>query len=165
MIKYVQGDILLSEAQAIAHCVAPHDHFNQGLALALRDSYPAMAKDFRHYCKQVNPKAGETWLWACADKVVFNLMAQEPAESSNANPGKATIKSLKNALKALVKQLKKENIFSLAIPRIATGVGGLDWGDVQPLLEEYLGSIDTEVVVYEKYVAKEKAVENLQKAA
>ena len=58
MITRVRGDILLSDAQAIAHGVAPHDHFNQGLALSLRKRHPAMAKDFRHYCHQQNPKAG-----------------------------------------------------------------------------------------------------------
>ena len=41
MITKVRGDILLSGAQAIAHGVAPHDHFNQGLALALRERHPA----------------------------------------------------------------------------------------------------------------------------
>ncbi|MFX3658299.1 MAG: hypothetical protein ACN6I7_03995 [bacterium] len=50
MLKEVSGDILLSNAQVIAHGVAPGDHFNQGLALSLRERYPAMAKDFRHYC-------------------------------------------------------------------------------------------------------------------
>jgi O-acetyl-ADP-ribose deacetylase (regulator of RNase III) len=43
MITKVQGDILLSKAQAISHGVAPYDHFNQGLALALRERAPAMA--------------------------------------------------------------------------------------------------------------------------
>ena len=64
MITKVRGDILLSDTKAIAHGVAPHDHFNQGLALALRERHPAMAKDFRHYCHQANPKPGHAWLWA-----------------------------------------------------------------------------------------------------
>ena len=51
MLEEVAGDILLSKAQVIAHGVAPGDHFNQGLALALRERYPAMARDFRHYCQ------------------------------------------------------------------------------------------------------------------
>ncbi len=61
MIKEVSADILLSKAQVLAHGVAPEDHFNQGLAPALRQQYPAMAKDFRHYCQVVHPKAGELW--------------------------------------------------------------------------------------------------------
>ena len=52
MIREVQGDILRTTAQAIAHGVAPGDHFAHGLALALREKYPVMAKDFRHYSHQ-----------------------------------------------------------------------------------------------------------------
>ena len=37
MIKYVKGDLLLSEAELVAHGVAPGDHFDHGLALALRE--------------------------------------------------------------------------------------------------------------------------------
>jgi O-acetyl-ADP-ribose deacetylase (regulator of RNase III) len=59
MIKEVTGDILLSKAGAIAHGVAPHDDFKQGLALALREQWPAMYKDFRHYCQTYNPKPGD----------------------------------------------------------------------------------------------------------
>jgi O-acetyl-ADP-ribose deacetylase (regulator of RNase III) len=46
MIHEVAGDILLSTAQAIAHGVAPNDHFDSGLALGLREKWPSMAKDF-----------------------------------------------------------------------------------------------------------------------
>ena len=41
MIKEVHGDILLTSAQAIAHGVAPNDHFDRGLALSLRENYPS----------------------------------------------------------------------------------------------------------------------------
>ncbi|MCE2791654.1 MAG: hypothetical protein LW697_04265 [Blastopirellula sp.] len=66
MIQLVSGDILLTQAQAMAHGVAPFDHFNQGLALALREQWPAMVKDFRHWCHNQNPKPGEVWQWVGA---------------------------------------------------------------------------------------------------
>jgi len=43
MIKEVSGDILLSGARAIVHGVAPGDHFDTGLALSLREAWPALA--------------------------------------------------------------------------------------------------------------------------
>lgn len=61
MLKEVTGDILLSTAAAIAHGVAPNDNFKQGLALALREQWPGMYKDFRHYCQTYNPKPGSAW--------------------------------------------------------------------------------------------------------
>ena len=64
MIQEVSGDIILSGAELIAHGVAPADHFNQGLALSLRKRWPAMAKDFRHWCHQTHPKPGAAWIWS-----------------------------------------------------------------------------------------------------
>ena len=47
MIKEVAGDILLSGAQAIAHVVAPNDHFDSGLAAGrCASAGTALVKDF-----------------------------------------------------------------------------------------------------------------------
>lgn len=164
MITTVRGDILLSEAQAIAHGVAPHDHFNQGLALALRDRHPAMAKDFRHFCHQQSPKAGNAWLWAGPERVIINLMTQDPAPNNKAHPGKATTQNINHALKQLRRILDKEGIESVALPRLATGVGGLEWGEVEPLVEKYLGDLEIPVIVYGTYEKGKKASEQLSKA-
>lgn len=162
MITKVRGDILLSDAQAIAHGIAPHDHFNQGLALALRERFPAMAKDFRHYCHQQNPKAGHAWLWAGPERVIINLMTQEPAPDNKAHPGKATAHNINHALKELRGIIEKEGISSIALPRLATGVGGLEWSDVEPLIEEHLGDLKIPVVIYEVYDKDQKAAEALE---
>lgn len=159
MITKVRGDILLSDARAIAHGVAPHDHFNQGLALALRERHPAMAKDFRHYCHQENPKPGHAWLWAGPERVVINLMTQEPAPGEKAHPGKATAHNVGHALKALRKILEDEAIPSVALPKLATGVGGLDWSEVEPLIESHLGDLNIPAIIYETYEKGQKAKE------
>lgn len=165
MIKEVSGDILLSKAQAVAHGIAPHDHFNQGLALSLRENFPAMAKDFRHYCHQQNPKPGKAWLWAGAEgKIIINLMVQEPPKDENSHPGKAKEKYISGALKDLRKIIEKENISSLALPRLATGVGGLEWGNVEPLIRQILGDLDITIFVYTEYHKGEKAKESLKAA-
>jgi O-acetyl-ADP-ribose deacetylase (regulator of RNase III) len=161
MITTVTGDILLSDAQAIAHGVAPGDHFNQGLALALRERFPAMAKDFRHYCHQEHPKAGHAWLWAGPEKVVINLMTQDAAPDEKAHPGKATAHNVGHALKELRGLIEKEGIKSIALPRLANGVGGMDWDAVEPLIKQHLGDLKIPVIVYERYEKGAKAEEKL----
>ena len=52
MIKKVQGDIMLSKADAMAHGVAPMDHFDSGLAASIREDYPSLYKDFRSSSEQ-----------------------------------------------------------------------------------------------------------------
>lgn len=153
MLKEVSGDILLSKAQVIAHGVAPEDHFNQGLALSLREQYPAMAKDFRHYCQVSHPKPGDIWTWAGTDgKRVVNLMTQEAPKSKQSHPGKATTHNVNLALRHLRKLAEDEGFTSIALPKLATGVGGLDWSEVQPLIDNHLGDLDIPVYLYTSYV-------------
>lgn len=149
MIREVEGDILLSTAQAMAHGVAPNDHFDSGLALALRERWPAMVKDYRHYCQTNHPKTGEIWTWSGADgRSIVNLMTQSAAYGHGEKPGKATPESLNHSLKALAKMVQAEGIKSLALPRLATGVGGLDWAAVKPLVLKHLGELGIPVYVY-----------------
>ena len=160
MIRDVEGDILLSKAQVVAHGVAPGDHFDSGLALALRERWPAMVKDFRHYCQTSNPEAGSIWFWAGAGSpAIINLMVQEAAARHGDKPGKATLENVHHALKALAKLVVKENIQSLALPRLATGVGGLDWSDVKLLVEKHLGGLGIPVFVYTVYHKNVAAME------
>ncbi len=160
MIKEVEGDILLSKADAIAHGVAPMDHFDSGLAAAIRQDYPSLYKDFRHYCQTYHPKPGEVWLWQSADKrKIFNLLTQEPPVSASGHPGRASLSAVRHALKKLAHLVQEEKIQSLALPRVATGVGALDWDDVKPVIEEQLGDLNIPVYVYSKYVKAQAAAE------
>jgi len=160
MIKEVSGDILLSDAQVIAHGVAPNDNFNQGLALGLRKKMPALYRDFRHYCQVSHPKMGELWPWLSVDdRLIVNLFTQESAYGHGAKPGKANTAYVNHALKELHKLIENKNIKSVALPRLATGVGALDWDDVYPLIEKQLGNLSIPVYVYSKFKVGEKAEE------
>ncbi|MCB9763623.1 MAG: Appr-1-p processing protein [Alphaproteobacteria bacterium] len=160
MIFDVTGDLLLSDAQLLAHGVAPADHFKHGLALALRERWPAMVKDFRHYCHLNHPKAGGVWTWGGPGGVrIANLMTQEPAADEGGVPGRATLPNVNHALRALRALIDEEGFTSVALPRLATGVGGLDWAEVRPLIEHHLGDAGIPVYVYATYHAGVKADE------
>jgi O-acetyl-ADP-ribose deacetylase (regulator of RNase III) len=159
-IYEVEGDILLTEAVAVAHGVAPNDNFANGLALPLRERWPAMYKDFRHYGQVSTPKSGEVWSWAGAGNVnILKLFTQEAPPSHGANPGKASVENINHCLKALRKTIESEKFSSVALPRLATGVGGLDWKDVKPLIEKHLGNLPIPVYVYYTYHPGVKAKE------
>ena len=160
MIHYVAGDILLSGAQAIAHGVAPKDPMTQGLARALHEKFPAMHKDYHHWCDQAHPKPGAAWLWGGPEGVrVVNLITQEGGYGHGGQPGRATVKHVRDALRELVRITEAEGFTSLALPRVATGVGALDWDEVRPVIEERLGGLPIPIFVYEEYHAGQRADE------
>ncbi|MEZ5445521.1 MAG: macro domain-containing protein [Gammaproteobacteria bacterium] len=162
MIREVSGDILLSEAAVIAHGVSPNDSFHAGLALQLREHWPAMYKDFRHYCQTHHPKPGGVWTWmAPGGKRIVNLFTQESAYGQGERPGRATTHNVGHAMKALRELIEREGYTSVALPRLATGVGGLDWNEVQPIIEQHLGDLQIPILIYVTYHAGRKAEERL----
>lgn len=160
MIHEVTGDILFTAAPVIAHGVAPNDHFNSGLALALRERWPAMVKDFRHYYHVSHPKPGEVWVWSGPEGArIANLMTQEPAEGDHGHPGRATEANVNHALHKLRQEIQKGDYSSVALPKLACGVGGLSWEAVAPLIEHHLGDLGIPVYAYVHYEAGVAAAE------
>lgn len=161
MIKQVTGDILLSDAQALAHGIAPNDHFDSGLAFSLRQDWPALYKDFRHYLHTAHPQPGGLWVWTRADgRRVINLFTQEPAPGEHARPGQASYHNVNLCLREMHKLVESETITSLALPRLATGVGGLEWDQVEPLIQQHLGSLKIPILLYTTFQKGVKAAEN-----
>jgi O-acetyl-ADP-ribose deacetylase (regulator of RNase III) len=153
MIKEVQGDILASKAALIAHGVAPNDDFHSGLALALRERWPAMYKDFRHYCQTTSPTPGSLWTWSGPQGArICCLLTQDGAPGHHGGkPGRASLANVGHALRALRKEIDDIGCTSVALPRLATGVGGLDWNDVLPLIREHLSKKGLTTFVYSTY--------------
>jgi len=156
MIHELSGDLLLTKAEMLAHGVAPGDDFKNGLALALREAFPALYKDFRHFCHQRTPKPGTCWLWQGVDQHgrhvrVANLFTQDPPKHAGGHPGKARTEHVNHALHELKKLIAQEGVASVALPRLATGVGGLDWAHVEPLVRAQLGDVEAAVGVYVDY--------------
>lgn len=162
MIREVSGDILLTKAAAIAHGVAPNDAFATGLAHSLREQWPGMYKDFRHYCQSQHPKAGGAWIWSGPGGTrIINLLTQEAAYGHGEKAGRATLENVNHALRELKKLIEHEKLTSIALPRLATGVGGLKWEDVKPLIEKHLKDAGVPVLVYSEFHAGVAANEKL----
>jgi O-acetyl-ADP-ribose deacetylase (regulator of RNase III) len=98
VIHEVKGDILLSHAQVIAHAIAPYEHFDRGLALSLREQWPALMKDYHHFYHAMHPQLGETWVWSGAmSKHIINLLVNEPPRKGEKGES-AAARSLKMSI-------------------------------------------------------------------
>lgn len=160
MIHEVKGDILLSHAQVIAHAIAPHDRFEQGLALSLREQWPALVRDYHHFYHAMQPKPGDAWVWSGAmSKHIINLLINEAAPGKGERPGDARIEHVDRALRELRHLLESERFASLALPRLATGARGMDWHVVRPLIEYHLGELALPIYIYVDYEKGRQAVE------
>ncbi len=121
-----------------------------------------MYKDFRHYCHTQNPEPGGAWFWGGAGGTrIVALFTQEgaPTHHHQGHPGHAKLEYVNHALRELRKIIEREKFTSLALPKLATGVGGLKWEQVHPLITRHLGDLSLPIYLYTEYHAGMVAVE------
>ena len=82
---------------------------------------------------------------------MFTLLTQEGGFKHGNRPGRATLANVNHCLRRLRHAIESEQIKSLALPRLATGVGGLAWAEVKPLVERHLGEVPIPIFVYVDY--------------
>ena len=78
-------------------------------------------------------------------------MTQEGEHTHGSRPGKASLANVNHCLRRLRHEIEAEKITSLAIPALATGVGGLAWAEVKPLIEQHLGDLSIPIFIYATY--------------
>lgn len=153
MIREVEGDILHTQAHAIAHGVAPNDFFTHGLSLNLRQRWPAMYQDFLHLNEKHQPQPGDVFTWRGVGGVqVVHLFTQDNLEGLSPFTGPASLDNVKRCMSKLQQVILEQGIVSLALPRIATGAGGLEWEDVRDIMYPPLEKLHIPTVVYTDYV-------------
>ncbi len=160
MIYEVEGDILLSKAQVIAHGVSVNDPMGQGLAKILHENFPPMHKAFHHWCHQHHPKAGTVWVWEeLKNTKIAHLIIKDGGYAHQPHLIKTSPSHIKHALHAFKKLAIKENFTSLALPRLGTGLGGIAWEEVLPIIYAELDELKIPVYVYVVYKAQKHALE------
>lgn len=162
MIYEVEGDILLSTAQAVVQGVSANDKMGYGLAKTLHENFPAMHKAFHQWCHQQHPKTGEVWVWnGLKDKLIVNLIIKEGGYNNVTSSVKVHLSDIKHALHALKKRAVKDKFTSMALPRLADTSSGLEWEAVFQVIESELAELEIPVYVYSKFIPHQRAREPL----
>ena len=69
---------------------------------------------------------------------------------------KSRIEDIESGLAALAELIRQRGIRSIAVPPLGSGLGGLEWLEVRPRIEEALRGVnDLDVVVFEPQGAPE----------
>jgi len=153
MIYEVEGDILLTRAQVIAQEVAVSDLMNNGLARKVALMCPGMPEEYQKWCQGHFPKPGEIWFWSGrkSSKVKFgvvNLIAKEGVNKKRTGSGSSLKINLLRNLRELNRLAKTGRWDSIAIPKLGSRTGGLDWYEVRGLMHSQLGDLLIPVYVY-----------------
>lgn len=155
MIKYITGNLLESEAEALVNTVNTVGVMGKGIALQFKKQFPYNAKIYRKACKDKAFSIGD--ILVVEDNSLISgqkLIVNFPTKKHWRNPSEYEYIEL--GLQQLVKIINERKIKSIAIPPLGAGNGGLNWNKVKSILIKHLLNIDCEIYIYEpNYKVKE----------
>ncbi|MEN0004959.1 MAG: macro domain-containing protein [Bacteroidota bacterium] len=148
MIRYIQGNIIQADVEALVNTVNTVGVMGKGIALTFKKAFPHNFKVYKQFCDDKKFNIGDLLITDTGQfrpKYIVNF----PTKEHWRRPSK--IEFIEIGMKELVKEINEKQIKSIAIPPLGCGNGGLDWHEVKPLILKELEFIDekVEVIIYE----------------
>jgi O-acetyl-ADP-ribose deacetylase (regulator of RNase III) len=148
VIELKAGDILAEDAEALVNTVNCVGIMGRGIALQFKTAFPENFKAYEAACKRGEVQPGRMFVFATGQltnpKHIINFPTKRHWR------GKSRLSDIEAGLVALVAEIKARDIRSFAIPPLGSGLGGLDWSDVRPRMEEAFRSLpDVKVIIFE----------------
>ena len=148
MIRYVQGDILEAQADALVNTVNSVGVMGRGIALQFKRAYPENFTAYAAACKREQVRPGRMFVFDRGELAKPRYIINFPTKIHWR--GRSRLEYIESGLEALVSEIRARRIRSIAIPPLGTGLGGLEWAEVRPLIDRALSELpDVEVEVYE----------------
>jgi len=148
MIKYITGNILDSDAQALINTVNTVGVMGKGIALQFKKAYPNNFKAYKEASQKAELAVGKLFITRdsnvnSGEKIIINF----PTKTDWKKPSE--YKYIEDGLDDLIKIIEINEIKSIAIPPLGAGNGGLKWERVKKILEQKLSHLTTDILVYE----------------
>lgn len=158
MIKYVKGNILHSEAEALVNTVNTVGVMGKGIALQFKNQFPHNYKVYHEACKNKAFSVGQLLITEdvsllSGKKIIINF----PTKTHWRLPSE--YEYIQKGLEELAKVIQEKKIKSIAIPPLGAGNGGLDWNRVKPMIVKALEGIDCAVILFEPNTAIEEVMQ------
>lgn len=155
MLIYTTENIFNSPAQTLVNTVNTYGVMGKGIAKDFKEYYPEMFNKYRKICKEKKLDIGMLLL-SKEEPVVYRGKATgEFRQKWVLNfptkrhwRGKSQLEFIENGLQKFVKTFEEKNIKSVSFPQLGIGNGGLDWKQVQPLMEQYLKDLPIPVYIH-----------------
>src|SRR5687768_17378684 len=147
MIEDGRGNLLEADAEALVNTVNTVGHMGKGIALQFKQAFP---ENFSVYGKAV--RRGEVQpgrMLVVPTGFVTNPRYIINFPTKRHWRGRSRMEDIESGLDALVVEIKRLGLRSIAIPPLGCGNGGLDWADVEPRIVRALEKVpDVRVLLF-----------------
>ncbi len=148
MLKLKRGNLLDEKTEALVNTVNCVGVMGKGVALQFKRAFPDNFKQYQKACKNNEVEPGRMFIVATDSLLNPRYIINFPTKRHWRQPSQ--LDDIKTGLAALVAEVQRLKIQSIAIPPLGCGNGGLDWAEVKPLiLEAFKPLPKIEVIVFE----------------
>jgi O-acetyl-ADP-ribose deacetylase (regulator of RNase III) len=121
--------------QTIVNPVNCDGFMGKGLALEIKRRFPLAFRKYKDLCKSGAMSIGSLQLVKSEPLWVLNFPTKDHWR------GKSKINDIEAGLKEFKATYKRRGITSIAFPPLGCGSGGLNWNEVGPVMQNYLGNL------------------------
>jgi O-acetyl-ADP-ribose deacetylase (regulator of RNase III) len=148
MIKYIEGNLLESPAQALVNTVNTVGVMGKGVALQFKNNFPNNYRMYLKACKEGTIEIGKLFVFEeesmlQGKKIIINF----PTKTDWRKPSEYSF--IDKGLTDLIRIINAYQIKSIAIPPLGSGNGGLIWNNVKEIMETRLKNIDCDIHIYQ----------------
>ena len=148
MIKLQQDDILTADVEALVNTVNCVGVMGRGIALQFRKAFPENFEAYKAVCERGGLRPGKLFVHSLGNLTNPRYIINFPTKDHW--KGKSRLGYIDSGLEALVQEVRRLGIRSIAIPPLGCGLGGLHWSDVYPRIERVFSALpDVRVLLYE----------------
>jgi O-acetyl-ADP-ribose deacetylase (regulator of RNase III) len=134
MIEIAKGNILEADAEALVNTVNCVGFMGKGIALQFKQAFPANFKAYESACNAGDVVPGRMFIFDNGRLINPRYVINFPTKRHWR--GKSRIADIRSGLKALIADVRRLSIRSIAVPPLGCGLGGLDWQEVRPMIEK-----------------------------
>lgn len=147
MIEPKQGNLLEADAEALVNTVNCVGVMGKGVALQFKQAFPDNFHAYARACRAGEVRLGAMFIvdrgFLDPPRYIVNFPTKRHWK------GRSRIDDIRAGLVALVEDVQRLGIESIAVPPLGCGNGGLDWTEVRPLIESAFAQVpDVRLFLY-----------------
>lgn len=144
MIEFTKGDMFGVPVDVRVNTVNCVGVMGAGVALAFKNRYPEMFKDYQNACREGKMRPGNVHVW---QNLTGEWVINFPTKRDWRDPSRYD--DIRSGLEDLRSYLQEQGPISVALPALGCGHGGLDWARVAPMISQALGDLPARILVFE----------------
>lgn len=147
MVRLTKGNLLEADADALVNTVNCVGFMGKGIALQFKQAFPENFDAYQKAVRAGDVQPGRVFVFETGMMTNPRHIINFPTKRHWR--GNSRLEDIKSGLTALIEEVQRLGVRSIAVPPLGCGLGGLAWDTVRPLIEQAFADLpDVEVLLF-----------------